>query len=75
MEFLCLFSWRHDFRLFAKPNIVLIVADYMGYADIEPFGHTEIKTPSLKRLASEGKLNTLIFMGPIRYAVHPGVHY
>lgn len=37
-----------------KPNIVLIVADYMGYADIESFGHTEIKTPSLIRLASEG---------------------
>ena len=37
-----------------KPNIVLIVADYMGYADIQPFGTTEIKTPSLNLLASEG---------------------
>ena len=39
-----------------KPDIVLIVADYMGYADIEPFGITEIKTPSLNRLASASRL-------------------
>lgn len=37
-----------------KPNIVLIVADYMGYADIEPYGSTDIKTPSLNQLAVEG---------------------
>jgi len=28
-----------------QPNIVLIMADYMGYADIEPFGSNEVKTP------------------------------
>lgn len=38
----------------AKPNIILIVADYMGYADIQLFGQTEIKTPFLRVLASEG---------------------
>jgi membrane-anchored protein YejM (alkaline phosphatase superfamily) len=37
-----------------KPNIILIVADYMGYADIEPYGSTDIKTPSLNQLAVEG---------------------
>ncbi len=36
------------------PNIVLIVADYMGYADIEPYGATDIRTPSLKELAAGG---------------------
>jgi len=36
------------------PNIVLIVADYMGYADSEPYGSKDIKTPALRKLAEEG---------------------
>lgn len=36
------------------PNIVFIVADYMGYSDIEPYGSQDIKTPSLNALASRG---------------------
>ncbi len=35
-------------------HLVLIVFDYMGYADIEPFGTSEIKTPNIKRLAAQG---------------------
>jgi arylsulfatase A-like enzyme len=38
----------------ARPNIVLIVADYMGYADIGPYGATDIETPSLDSLARDG---------------------
>lgn len=37
-----------------RPNIVLIISDYMGYHDTEPYGATDIRTPSLSRLASEG---------------------
>lgn len=36
-----------------KPNIVLIMADDMGYSDIGCYGG-EIKTPNLDKLASEG---------------------
>jgi len=36
-----------------KPNIVLILADDMGYSDIGCFG-SEIHTPNLDRLASQG---------------------
>lgn len=36
-----------------KPNILLIVADDMGYSDIGAFGG-EIATPTLDRLANEG---------------------
>jgi arylsulfatase A-like enzyme len=36
-----------------KPNIILILADDMGYSDIGCFG-SEIKTPNLDRLASQG---------------------
>lgn len=37
-----------------SPNIIFIVADYMGYADTEPYGAIDIKTPSLNALASQG---------------------
>ena len=36
------------------PNIVLIVADDLGYGDLSSYGHHTIKTPSLDRLAREG---------------------
>lgn len=37
----------------AKPNIILIVADDMGFSDLGCFG-SEINTPNLDRLAAEG---------------------
>lgn len=37
-----------------RPNIVLIVADDMGYADLKCFGGQRIQTPILDRLAREG---------------------
>lgn len=37
----------------AKPNIILILADDLGYSDLGAFG-SEIKTPNLDRLANEG---------------------
>ena len=36
-----------------QPNVLLIVADDLGYSDIGPFGG-EIATPTLDRLANEG---------------------
>ena len=36
-----------------RPNVLLIVADDMGYSDIGPFGG-EIATPTLEALAKEG---------------------
>ena len=37
-----------------KPNIVLIVADDLGYGDIGCFGNRANRTPNLDRLAAEG---------------------
>ncbi len=37
----------------AKPNIIYILADDMGYSDIECYG-SEIKTPNLNKLAEGG---------------------
>ena len=36
-----------------RPNVVLILADDLGFTDISPFG-SEIDTPNIARLASEG---------------------
>ncbi|MBL8816665.1 MAG: sulfatase [Planctomyces sp.] len=38
-----------------RPNIVLIVADDMGYADLKCFGGQRIQTPVMDRLAREGR--------------------
>ena len=37
----------------ARPNILLVLVDDMGYADISPYGG-EIETPTLGRLAEDG---------------------
>ena len=36
------------------PNIVIILADDMGYGDLGSFGNPLIKTPNIDKLATEG---------------------
>ena len=38
----------------AKPNIVIILADDLGYGDLGCYGATKIQTPNVDRLAAEG---------------------
>jgi hypothetical protein len=37
-----------------RPNILLIVADDLGYGDLGVYGATDTKTPNLDRLARQG---------------------
>src|SRR6478752_7638507 len=38
----------------SRPNVVLIVADDLGYADVGVYGAKDFSTPNLDRLAAEG---------------------
>jgi arylsulfatase A-like enzyme len=61
----------------ALPNIVLIVSDYMGYSDIEPYGATDVRTPALRAIARGGVRFTSYYSaspvcGPSRAALLSG---
>jgi arylsulfatase A len=62
-----------------RPNIIFIMADDLGYGDIEPYGQKIIKTPHLNRMAREGLRFTQHYAGtavcaPSRYALMTGKH-
>src|SRR5262245_50693015 len=38
----------------AKPNIIFIMADDLGYADVSCYGQQDYTTPNIDRLALEG---------------------
>ena len=38
----------------AQPNFIVILCDDLGYADIEPFGSKNHRTPNIAQMASEG---------------------
>ncbi len=59
-----------------KPNIVIILADDLGYADLTTYGAPKIKTPELDRLAKQGMKFTQFyaenFCSPSRAALLTG---
>ncbi len=61
------------------PNIVLIMADDLGYHHLGSYGQTRIRTPHLDRMASTGLLFTDAYAGctvcaPSRSALMTGLH-
>ena len=38
-----------------RPNVVVILADDVGYGDLGCYGATQVRTPNLDRLASQGR--------------------
>ena len=48
-----------------KPNIVFIIADDMGYADVSSFGAPDVKTPAIDQIAKDGiRFPNVYAMGP-----------
>ncbi len=61
----------------SKPNIVLILADDLGYGDVGCYGATKVKTPHMDQLAREGRRFTdshsaSAVCTPSRYALLTG---
>lgn len=46
-----------------KPNIVYILADDLGYGDLDCYGQLKIKTPNIDKLALQGMLFTQHYAG------------
>lgn len=72
-------SDRNVRRTATTPNIILIVADDLGYGDVGSYGQNEIKTPNLDRLAAEGIRFTQAYAGntvcaPSRCSLLTGMH-
>lgn len=63
----------------SRPNIVLILADDLGYGDLGCYGQTRIQTPNIDRLAAEGIRFTSAYAGstvcaPSRCCLMTGYH-
>jgi arylsulfatase A-like enzyme len=61
------------------PNVVFILADDLGYADVGCYGQKKIKTPNIDRLAAEGLRFTQHYSGspvcaPSRCVLMTGKH-
>lgn len=76
---------------YLRPNIVLIVADDLGYGDLSCYGHPSVDTPQLDRMAREGQRWTDFYAAasicspsraalltgryPVRTGTHGGVFF
>ncbi len=62
-----------------RPNIILVLADDLGYGDLGCYGQAKIKTPNIDKLAEEGIRFTSFYAGstvcaPSRAALMLGRH-
>ena len=71
------FSWCYSQT--SKPNIILIVADDLGWGDVGYNGQKYIKTPQIDKLAKEGMIFNNFYAGstvcgPSRASLITGKH-
>ena len=76
--FTCLLFF-HSLAAQQKPNIILILADDLGYADLGCYGQQKTETPNIDRLAKEGLKFTQFYSGstvcaPSRASLLSGLH-
>ncbi|MCC7376904.1 MAG: arylsulfatase [Verrucomicrobiales bacterium] len=63
----------------ARPNLIVILADDLGYGDLGCYGQKRIRTPRLDRMATEGTRFTRYYAGatvcaPSRSVLMQGLH-
>ena len=78
-SFLLLPSVSSRFTFAERPNIILILADDLGYGDLVCYGQKILKTPHLDRMAKEGMRFTQHYAGstvcaPSRCVLLTGLH-
>ncbi len=62
-----------------RPNIIIIMADDLGYGDVSCYGATSLQTPNIDRLAAEGQRFTSGYCSastctPTRYSFLTGTY-
>jgi arylsulfatase A-like enzyme len=62
-----------------RPNVIVILADDLGYGDLGAYGQRKIRTPHIDRMAEEGTRFTQFYAGstvcaPSRWSLLNGVH-
>ena len=58
-----------------RPNVVLIVADDLGYGDLSSYGAPDIRTPNLDKLAHAGiRFTDFYASGSVCTEFHPNRH-
>ncbi|MFP6762925.1 MAG: arylsulfatase [Planctomycetaceae bacterium] len=62
-----------------RPNVIVIMADDLGYGDVSCYGATSLKTPNIDRLAAEGLKFTSGYCSastctPTRYSLLTGTY-
>ena len=80
LALLASYAWLEAAATIAKPNVILILADDLGYGDVGCYGATKIKTPNIDRLATEGRRFTNAYTpgsvcSPTRYGVMAGRYF
>ena len=59
----CVVGLSMTFAADHKPNVVLLVADDLGYGDLSCYGQKKLQTPNIDRLAGEGMKFTDFYSG------------
>ena len=81
VSFLCLsFGLAAAAEKAARPNIIVVLSDDFGYGSAACLGGTDLQTPSLDRLAREGRRFTHAYApgsvcSPTRYGLMTGRYY
>lgn len=47
-------SWLDTTGAYAKPNIVMILVDDLGYGDLSSYGATDLQSPNIDQLVKRG---------------------